>query len=123
MSTTPTANADPALCGTLTANGIRLYYEESGRGAPILGIHGAGSSALVWGAAARELSRLGRVIVYDRRGCSRSERPEPYVRTSVAEHADDAHRAPGPAIRGQHQRHVGHLLGRVLAPDVDADAI
>ena len=30
------------------------------------------------------------MIVYDRRGCARSERPEPYERTSVREHADDA---------------------------------
>jgi pimeloyl-ACP methyl ester carboxylesterase len=30
------------------------------------------------------------VVAYDRRGCSRSERPEPYERTSVTEHADDA---------------------------------
>jgi esterase len=30
------------------------------------------------------------VIAYDRRGCARSERPHPYERTSVAEHADDA---------------------------------
>ena len=30
------------------------------------------------------------MIAYDRRGCTRSERPEPYERTSVAEHADDA---------------------------------
>jgi pimeloyl-ACP methyl ester carboxylesterase len=30
------------------------------------------------------------VIAYDRRGCSRSERPEPYERTRVADHADDA---------------------------------
>jgi esterase len=30
------------------------------------------------------------VIAYDRRGCARSERPEHYERTSIAEHADDA---------------------------------
>ena len=58
--------------------------------APILCIHGAGSSALAWSDAIAELARLGRVIAYDRRGCTRSERPEPYERTSVAEHADDA---------------------------------
>ena len=40
--------------------------------------------------AVEKLARLGRVIAYDRRGCARSERPEPYERTSVAEHADDA---------------------------------
>jgi esterase len=71
-------------------NGVRLYYEEHGSGAPILCIHGGGSSALVWTDAVEELARLGRVIAYDRRGCTRSERPEPYERTSVAEQADDA---------------------------------
>jgi pimeloyl-ACP methyl ester carboxylesterase len=71
-------------------NGIRLYYEEHGEGAPILCIHGGGSSALMWADAVEELARLGRVIAYDRRGCTRSERPEPYERTSVAEQADDA---------------------------------
>jgi pimeloyl-ACP methyl ester carboxylesterase len=30
------------------------------------------------------------VIAYDRRGCTRSERPDPYDRTVVSEHADDA---------------------------------
>jgi esterase len=71
-------------------NGIRLYYEEHGEGAPILCIHGGGSSALMWAQAFEELARLGRVVAYDRRGCTRSERPEPYERTSVAEQADDA---------------------------------
>lgn len=71
-------------------NGIRLYYEEHGSGAPILCIHGTSSSAKVWrGAATDALASLGRVIIYDRRGCTRSERPEPYE-TSVAQHADDA---------------------------------
>ena len=80
-----------ATTGTgLSVNGVRLYFEERGEGAPILCIHGAGGSSLPWAGAAENLARRGRVIVYDRRGCSRSERPEPYERTSVAEHADDA---------------------------------
>ncbi len=69
---------------------MRLAYEERGSGDPILCIHGAGSSAQLWADAVEELAQLGRVIAYDRRGCSRSERPEPYERTSVSEHADDA---------------------------------
>jgi pimeloyl-ACP methyl ester carboxylesterase len=73
-----------------TVNGVGLYCEEHGSGAPILCIHGAGSSALAWSGAIRELARLGRVIAYDRRGCTRSERPQPYDHTSVSEHADDA---------------------------------
>jgi pimeloyl-ACP methyl ester carboxylesterase len=71
-------------------NGIRLYYDEHGEGAPIVCVHGGGSSALLWADAVEELARLGRVIAYDRRGCTRSERPEPYERTTVAEQADDA---------------------------------
>ena len=75
---------------TRQVNGVALYYEEHGGGRPILGIHGTGSSALLWQGAIPELSRRGRLILYDRRGCTRSQRPEPYAVTSVAEHADDA---------------------------------
>ena len=74
----------------VTANGVRLYYEERGSGAPIVGLHGAGSSAVFWEDAADRLSELGRAIVYDRRGSWRSERPDAYDVTSVREHADDA---------------------------------
>jgi esterase len=70
-------------------NGVSLYYEEHGAGEPIVCIHGMGSSAAVWGEAAAVLATRGRTIVYDRRGCFRSERPEPYV-TNVHQHADDA---------------------------------
>lgn len=73
-----------------SVNGVRLYYEERGSGSPILGIHGAGSSAVFWEDAAERLAELGRVITYDRRGSNRSERPDPYEATSVREHAGDA---------------------------------
>ena len=84
-------------------NGIRLYYEEHGAGEPILCIHGGGSSALMWTEAFGRLAELGRVIAYDRRGCTRSERPQPYDSTTVAEQADDAaallgHLAAEPAV-------------------------
>jgi len=73
-----------------SVNGVRLYYEERGAGTPILGIHGAGSSAVFWEDAAERLSVFGRVVTYDRRACHRSELPDPYDVTSVQEHADDA---------------------------------
>jgi esterase len=71
-------------------NGVRLHYDERGAGAPILCIHGGGSTALMWADAVEGLARFGRVIAYDRRGCARSQRPVPYERTTVAEQADDA---------------------------------
>jgi pimeloyl-ACP methyl ester carboxylesterase len=69
---------------------IRIYYEERGEGAPLLCVHGTGSSGRLWEAAGEELARLGRVILYDRRGCTRSQRPRPYRSTTVSEHAGDA---------------------------------
>jgi len=76
--------------GEVHVNGVRLYYEEHGQGDPIVCIHGTSSSAMVWRPAAiEELSGLGRVILYDRRGCTRSERPDPYE-TNVVQHAEDA---------------------------------
>lgn len=56
----------------VSSSGCRLYYEEQGDGPPILLLHPAGSTASTWGAAADELARVGRVIVYDRRGYARS---------------------------------------------------
>jgi esterase len=69
---------------------IQLYYEEHGTGMPILLSHGTSSDAGAWSGAVDDLARFGRVIAYDRRGCTRSERPVPYERTTPAEHADDA---------------------------------
>lgn len=74
----------------VTANGVELFYEENGEGEPILCVHGTSSSALTWQDAVKELAKHGRAIVYDRRGCFRSERPEPYETTDVSEHAEDA---------------------------------
>ena len=98
-------------------NGVRLYHEEHGRGAAILCIHGTSSSALVWGDAVAELARLGRVIAYDRRGCTRSQRPEPYERTTVAEHADDA-AALLDALAGAPAVVIGRSYGGEVATDL-----
>ena len=73
----------------IQVNGATLYFEEHGTGAPIVCIHGTGSSSVLWHDAAVVLATRGRTITYDRRGFSRSGRPEPFV-TNVAQHADDA---------------------------------
>jgi len=100
----------------IRVNGLSLYYEEHGAGEPIVGIHGSLSSAAFWSDAAQELARHGRTIVYDRRGCSRSERPEPYA-TNVHQQADDAAAlidalAAAPAIV------IGRSYGGAIALDL-----
>ena len=98
-------------------NGIRLYYEEHGEGTPIACIHGGGSSAVMWADAVGQLARLGRVIAYDRRGCARSERPEPYEHTSVTEQADDA-AALLDALGAAQTVVIGRSYGGAVATDL-----
>jgi pimeloyl-ACP methyl ester carboxylesterase len=100
-----------------SVNGIRLFYEERGSGTPILGIHGAGSTARFWEDAATRLSELGRAIVYDRRGCSRSELPDAYEATSVQEHADDA-RELLRALDAEPAVLIGRSYGGTIALDL-----
>jgi esterase len=98
-------------------NGVRLHYEEHGSGDPILCIHGAGGTALAWAKAVERLAQVGHVIAYDRRGCARSERPEPYERTSVTEHADDA-AALLDALAGSPAVIVGRSYGASVATEL-----
>jgi len=44
-------------------NGVRLYYEEQGSGAPILCIHAAGSSAVLWRDAVQKRFDLGQALL------------------------------------------------------------
>ena len=75
---------------TFSADGADLYYEVHGTGAPILGIHGTPSSALLWVDAARELATVGRCIIYDRRGFFRSALPWPVATLDLDDHLTDA---------------------------------
>jgi len=57
------------------ANGIEIYYEESGSGEPVVLVHGSWSDHHNWALVAPELARNHRVVTYDRRGHSQTERP------------------------------------------------
>lgn len=72
---------------TVEANGVELYYERSGEGEPIALVHGSWTDADPWAAVARILAGSFDVIVYDRRGHTRSERPD--SQGSVDEDAED----------------------------------
>lgn len=52
-----------------------LHYEEYGRGAPVLLVHGLGSSCLDWEYQIPVLAAQYRVIVVDVRGHGRSDKP------------------------------------------------
>lgn len=63
----------------LSVDGTRLHYNDTGSGAPILFVHGLGSSARDWFGQASHFDTRYRVIRLDLRGHGRSERAEgPY---------------------------------------------
>lgn len=61
---------------TLTVNGVQLFHEVSGNsGEPLVLVHGSWVDRHSWDAVVPALSRSFRVLTYDRRGHSQSERP------------------------------------------------
>ncbi len=68
-------------------NGVGLYWEERGEGEPLVLVHGSWGDHDNWAAVVPGLARRFRVITYDRRGHSRSERPA--SQGSIHEDADD----------------------------------
>jgi pimeloyl-ACP methyl ester carboxylesterase len=102
---------------TLHRDGWSLHYEVHGSGVPVLGVHGSPSSAVFWQDAGRELSRVGRCILYDRRGYHRSGRPASAT-TDLDDEVDDAaalleHLAADPAV--VIGRSTGGLIALALA--------
>ena len=100
--------------GFIKARGNNFYYEEQGKGLPILLIPPSGATASTWGALPGDLAAAGRVIAYDRRGYSRSGGGT--VR-SASEHALDAAAIldaleAGPAVT------VGTSAGATIALDL-----
>jgi pimeloyl-ACP methyl ester carboxylesterase len=72
---------------TATVNGVRLYYEINGTGDPLVLVHGSWTSHHDWNLVVPRLAKSFRVLTYDRRGHSASERPagQGSVREDVAD--------------------------------------
>ncbi|MDE1853448.1 MAG: alpha/beta hydrolase [Thaumarchaeota archaeon] len=72
-----------------SANGVNLYYELNGeRGDPMMLIHGSWGDHANWQAVVPGLSKSFRVLTYDRRGHSHSEKAR--TQGSFDEDAQDA---------------------------------
>ena len=59
-----------------SVNGIRLYYEVAGSGAPLVLVHGFGCGVRSWDPQVRAFSRSRRVITFDVRGHGLTDAPE-----------------------------------------------
>jgi len=76
----PYATADDA---------VRLYYEESGSGRPVIFVHEFAGDHRSWEAQLRHFSRRYRAITFAARGYPPSDVPEDVVRYSQARATDD----------------------------------
>lgn len=104
----------------LSADDIRLYYEEAGDGDPLLFLHGLGSSTRDWFAQAPHFAEHYRVIRMDLRGHGRSEHPRgPYDITEFSRDVAVCLRRldAGPA------HIVGLSMGGMVSLQLAADAL
>src|SRR5947208_12806908 len=72
-------------------NGVSLYYEVAGRGAPLVLVHGFACGIRSWDPQVRALSRYRRVITYDVRGHGLSDAPPEAAAYSQATSVADLH--------------------------------
>src|SRR3954447_24586522 len=72
-----------------TSDGVQLYYEETGSGAPLIFLHEFGGHYLSWEPQVRYFSRRYRCITYAARGWPPSDVPGDVSMYSQARAADD----------------------------------
>lgn len=71
------------------SNGVRLYYEEAGRGTPIVFVHEFSGDLMSWEAQMRRFSRRHRCIAFNARGYPPSDVPAAVSKYSYRIARDD----------------------------------
>src|SRR5579872_5255340 len=72
-----------------TDDGVRLYYEESGSGTPVIFVHEYAGDHRAWEPQMRHFGQRYRAITYAARGYPPSDVPEDVAKYSQARAADD----------------------------------
>jgi len=96
-------------------NGIQVYFEEHGKGEPLLLIQGLGYPSGMWFLQFPSLSRHFRTIVFDNRGVGKTDKPDEAYSVSLM--ASDAVGLLG-ALGIQKTHVVGVSLGGYIAQEM-----
>jgi pimeloyl-ACP methyl ester carboxylesterase len=106
---------------TLRTDDAELFYEDTGRGEPVLLLHGLGGSTADWAASVAALAPHYRVLTADARGSGRSrDLRRPAGPFSVKQFADDTAALLGD--RGAAPAHVvGLSMGGMVAFQLAVD--
>jgi pimeloyl-ACP methyl ester carboxylesterase len=71
---------------TASVRGVELYYEEHGRGEPLVLVPGFGTGLWIWYRQLPDFAERFRTIVFDPRGVARSQAPDaPFTMRDLAE--------------------------------------
>jgi pimeloyl-ACP methyl ester carboxylesterase len=98
----------------ISVNGLKLYYEIEGEGEPVVLIPGFAAGRWIWFKQTADFSRNFRVIVFDPRGVSASDKPEGSQTISLL--ADDlAHLLQTIGVESAHV--VGASFGGFVAQE------
>ena len=95
-------------------DGTRLYYEETGRGTPVVFVHEYAGDYRSWEAQMRYFSRSHRCVTYSQRGYPPSEVPEDGARYGQDIARDDVI-ALMDALKIDKAHVVGHSMGAYTA--------
>jgi aminoacrylate hydrolase len=96
---------------TVSIGDAELYYEDTGRGEPLLLVPGLSGRGSFWANQVTEFSREFRVVVHDHRGTGRSTHSR--IRYSVEQMADDVVRLMD-ALGIEAAHLVGHSTGGAI---------
>lgn len=99
--------------GYVTVDSGRLYYEELGKGEPLIFIHGHSFDHTEWNSQVFEFAKKYRVITYDVRGYGRSSMPNEF---SNIMHVDDLAQLMD-ALKIQKAHIVGLSMGGFIGLD------
>ena len=102
-------------------DGTRLYYEEAGRGTPVVFVHEYAGDWRSWEAQMRHFSRLHRCVTYSQRGYPPSDVPHEAARYGQDIARDDVI-ALMEALKIDKAHVVGHSMGAYTALHVGINA-
>ena len=95
-------------------DGNRLWYEEKGKGMPIVFIHGYGGSSWDFSNQIDYFSKAYRVFTFDHKGHGKSDRPEDASYT-LPEFAEELNQALDKLIGDEKFVLIGHSMGGFIS--------
>ncbi|MBI3024222.1 MAG: alpha/beta fold hydrolase [Candidatus Tectomicrobia bacterium] len=95
---------------------VELYYEEHGRGVPVVLIHGLAGDCGAWKAQVEVMKKEFRVLAFDNRGAGRSSAPD-YPYTSKHFAGDTAGLMDAVGIR-EPAHIIGRSMGGAIAQEI-----